>query len=105
MFAGIVLIAAFVFCCFPSDSVLASEKPPFTDYCQRLEQEVQGRKHGFLAAGAFNATMAHEPRHVEQYLEAAAIVFGEIREATERGDVMARIGGQPKHTMFARLTN
>lgn len=61
--------------------------------------------HGFLAAGAFNATMAHEPRHVEQYLEAAAIVFGEIREATERGDVMARIGGQPKHTMFARLTN
>lgn len=27
----------------------AHEKPPFTDYCQRLEQEVQGRKHGFLA--------------------------------------------------------
>ena len=27
----------------------ASEKPPFTDYCARLEQEVQGRKHGFLA--------------------------------------------------------
>lgn len=53
MFAGIVLIAAFVFCCFPSDSVLASEKPPFTDYCQRLEQEVQGRKHGFLAGGGF----------------------------------------------------
>ena len=51
MFAGIVLIAAFVFCCFPSDSVLAGEKQPFTDYCQRLEQEVQGRKHGFEAFG------------------------------------------------------
>ena len=27
----------------------ADQKPPFTDYCQRLEQEIQGRKHGFLA--------------------------------------------------------
>ena len=27
----------------------ASEKPTFTDYCQRLEQEIQGRKHGFMA--------------------------------------------------------
>jgi len=26
-----------------------AEAPPFTDYCERLEQEVQGRKHGFLA--------------------------------------------------------
>ena len=30
----------------------AEEKPPFTDYCQRLEQEIQGRKHGFLAGNA-----------------------------------------------------
>ena len=30
-------------------AVLASEKPPATDYCQRLEHEIQGRKHGFLA--------------------------------------------------------
>ena len=30
-------------------NILATEKPPFTDYCQRLEQEIQGRKHGFLA--------------------------------------------------------
>lgn len=28
---------------------IADQKPPFTDYCQRLEQEIQGRKHGFLA--------------------------------------------------------
>ena len=27
----------------------AEEKPGFTDYCKRLEQEIQGRKHGFLA--------------------------------------------------------
>lgn len=40
----------------------ADEKPPFTDYCQRLEQEIQGRKHGFLAGnktyyvGGFHAS-------------------------------------------------
>lgn len=40
----------------------AEEKPPFTDYCQRLEQEIQGRKHGFLAGnvtyyvGGFHAS-------------------------------------------------
>ncbi|MDB4618362.1 hypothetical protein OAG53_01675, partial [Akkermansiaceae bacterium] len=27
----------------------ANEKPPFHDYCAQLEQEIQGRKHGFLA--------------------------------------------------------
>lgn len=26
-----------------------AEKPAFEDYCERLEQEIQGRKHGFLA--------------------------------------------------------
>ena len=40
----------------------ASEKPKFTDYCQRLEQEIQGRKHGFMAGnltyyvGGFHAS-------------------------------------------------
>ncbi|NNE92453.1 MAG: hypothetical protein HKN23_12460 [Verrucomicrobiales bacterium] len=40
----------------------ADEKPPFTDYCERLEQEIQGRKHGFLAGnvtyyvGGFHAS-------------------------------------------------
>lgn len=27
----------------------ASEQPPFVDYCAAIEQEIQGRKHGFLA--------------------------------------------------------
>lgn len=26
-----------------------AEAPPFTDYCQRLHQKIQGKKHGFLA--------------------------------------------------------
>jgi len=38
------------------------EAPPFTDYCQRLQQEIQGKKHGFLAGnvtyyvGGFHAS-------------------------------------------------
>ena len=39
-----------------------AEAPPFTDYCRRLQQEVQGKKHGFLAGnvtyyiGGFHAS-------------------------------------------------
>ena len=42
----------------------ASERPAFVDYCKRLEQEIQGRKHGFLAGnvtyyvGGFHASWA-----------------------------------------------
>lgn len=38
------------------------EQPPFTDYCERLDHEIQGRKHGFLAGnvtyyvGGFHAS-------------------------------------------------
>ncbi|MEN8774614.1 MAG: hypothetical protein ABF379_03815 [Akkermansiaceae bacterium] len=32
-----------------SSFLQADEKPKLTDYCERLEQEIQGRKHGFLA--------------------------------------------------------
>ena len=39
-----------------------AEAPAFTDYCQRLQQEIQGKKHGFLAGnvtyyvGGFHAS-------------------------------------------------
>jgi hypothetical protein len=42
--------------------VHADQKPEFTDYCKRIEQEIQGRKHGFLAGnlsyyvGGFHAS-------------------------------------------------
>ncbi len=35
--------------CFFGGCVVADEKPPAFDYCKQLEQEIQGRKHGFLA--------------------------------------------------------
>lgn len=43
-----VLISAVLVLRFTTNDTLA-EAPPFSDYCQRLQQEVQGKKHGFLA--------------------------------------------------------
>jgi glutamate-1-semialdehyde 2,1-aminomutase len=61
--------------------------------------------HGFMAAGLFAATLAHQARHVQAYLSKADIVFAELAESIEKGDVLERIDGQVKHTMFARLTD
>lgn len=61
-------------------------------------------ERGFLAAGGFYPSLAHEPRHVEAFLAAAAPVFAELREALERGDAVQRLGGAVKHSGFARLT-
>lgn len=60
--------------------------------------------HGFLAAGGFSPTLAHEPAHVEAFVAAADQVFPELADAVERGDVHSRINGLEKHTTFARLT-
>jgi glutamate-1-semialdehyde 2,1-aminomutase len=61
-------------------------------------------KHGYLAAGAFNASLAHEPRHVTAYLSALDEVFAELSDAIADGNISKRIGGPVKHTGFARLT-
>ncbi|MCB1063315.1 MAG: aminotransferase class III-fold pyridoxal phosphate-dependent enzyme [Verrucomicrobiae bacterium] len=61
-------------------------------------------KRGFLAAGGFNAMLAHEPRHVAAYLAALDEVFAELADAIRSGDIADRIGGPVKHTGFARLT-
>ncbi|MEM7475599.1 MAG: glycosyl hydrolase family 65 protein [Planctomycetota bacterium] len=59
------VFCSFFFCCsllpFNNRNCCAQE-PAFADYCQRLEQEIQGRKHGFLAGnvtyyvGGFHAS-------------------------------------------------
>ncbi len=61
-------------------------------------------QQGFLAGGAFNAMLAHEPRHVAAYLDALDDVFTELADAIRDGDIARRIGGPVKHTGFARLT-
>ncbi|QDU95591.1 aminotransferase class III-fold pyridoxal phosphate-dependent enzyme [Lignipirellula cremea] len=60
---------------------------------------------GFLAAGAFHPTLAHQPHHVERALAAADGVFAELRQALDQGDLLQRIGHRPRHTGFARLTD
>lgn len=81
----------------------ANQKPPFTDYCQKLEQEIQGRKHGFLAGnvcyyvGGFHASwhpmedetigLTH-PFHHDLRARGAALVDSELvgPENTGRGN-------------------
>jgi glutamate-1-semialdehyde 2,1-aminomutase len=58
---------------------------------------------GFLASSALNPTWAHQPRHVDAYIQAAESVFQEITEALEKNDIEQRINHKPKHTGFARL--
>ncbi|MFZ9092010.1 MAG: hypothetical protein ACO3FE_18200, partial [Planctomycetaceae bacterium] len=56
------VVIASVFIATLCTSVVIAEAPPFTDYCQRLQQQIQGRKHGFLAGnvsyyvGGFHAS-------------------------------------------------
>jgi hypothetical protein len=56
------VVIASVFISTLGTSVVHGEAPPFTDYCQRLQQQIQGRKHGFLAGnvsyyvGGFHAS-------------------------------------------------
>jgi glutamate-1-semialdehyde 2,1-aminomutase len=61
-------------------------------------------KRGFLAGAAFNATLAHETRHVTDYLAALDEVFTELATAIAAGNVADRIGGPAKHSGFTRLT-
>jgi glutamate-1-semialdehyde 2,1-aminomutase len=59
---------------------------------------------GYLAAGGFNATLAHQPQHVTRYLEALDDVFADLRTAIDNDNIAESIGGPIKHTGFARLT-
>jgi glutamate-1-semialdehyde aminotransferase len=65
-------------------------------------QEMLAR--GFLAAGAFYPTFAHQPGVVADYLEAVDAVFGFLREQLDRGTVIAALHGQVAQSGFARLT-
>lgn len=59
---------------------------------------------GFLTGGGFYPSMAHEPRHVEAYLDAAEGAFAELAQALQHNDLHARLAGRVRHTGFARLT-
>ena len=86
----------------PEAALLAFEHPESPALTTLMT--VRMLKHGFLAGGAFNATLAHEPRHVEAYLAALDEVFAELAIAIDNNDIEQRIGGPVKHSSFARLT-
>ena len=57
-----ILSTTFCLALFFWSTAAADEKPPYTDYCARLEHEIQNRKHGFLSGnityyvGGFHAS-------------------------------------------------
>ena len=58
---------------------------------------------GYLVAGEFYPTLAHQEKHVEQFVKACEPVFQELGKAIQKGDIESRIGGPVKHTGFRRL--
>jgi len=83
-------------------AILAFEHPDAAAITTLMTAEML--KRGYLVGGSFNATFAHESRHVEAYLESLDEVFVMIVDAIAKGVVEEMIGGPVKHSGFARLT-
>ncbi len=86
----------------PEMALLSFEHPDSTALITLMT--VRMLRHRFLAGGAFNAMLAHEPWHVAAYLDALDDVFAELAAAIREDDVLQRIGGLVKQTGFTRLT-
>jgi glutamate-1-semialdehyde aminotransferase len=59
---------------------------------------------GFLATNAFYVTYAHQPCHVEAYLQGVEEAFAVIAGAISRNDVAHLLKGPVAHAGFRRLT-
>ena len=59
---------------------------------------------GFLASTSFYATYAHQPYHLDSYLQSVNEVFGIVAQAIEQHNIRQRLRGPIKHTGFQRLT-
>ncbi|MAG92909.1 MAG: aminotransferase class III [Planctomycetaceae bacterium] len=60
--------------------------------------------HGILSGSGFYPSYAHSEQHVDRYLAAADVVFGELAEAIQKDDVRGRLTGDVRHSGFRRLT-
>ncbi len=58
---------------------------------------------GYLAFNQFKPSFAHQPSHVEAYLEAAAECFSVISDAVRQGNAATLLKGPPAHRGFYRL--
>jgi glutamate-1-semialdehyde 2,1-aminomutase len=61
-------------------------------------------ERGYLAAGGFYPTCAHEPAVVADYLKAVDDVFAFLRQKLDQGGVHAALHGPIAQSGFARLT-
>ncbi|MFV2065519.1 MAG: aminotransferase class III-fold pyridoxal phosphate-dependent enzyme [Pirellulales bacterium] len=59
---------------------------------------------GYLVGSGFYPSLAHTEAHVAGCIDAADPVFAELADALQQGDLRQRIGGQVRHSGFARLT-
>jgi glutamate-1-semialdehyde aminotransferase len=64
---------------------------------------VRMMERGILAGSSFYASLAHQPSHVAQYLEAADPIYAELAAAIEADDIESRIGGLVRNSGFTRL--
>jgi glutamate-1-semialdehyde 2,1-aminomutase len=87
---------------YPALTTLAFEHPESAALMTLFT--VKMLAHGFLAGSTFYPTLAHQERHVDQFLAACEDVFGDVADSSQCGNVNERIGGQIKQSGFARLT-
>jgi len=59
---------------------------------------------GFLASNVYYAMLAHTQEHVRVYLQELDEAFGEIKRASENGELERKLAGKPAATGFQRLT-
>jgi len=58
---------------------------------------------GFLASNLFYAMYAHTEEHVQNYLKATDIAFGEIARSLEQSDIDKKLIGKPSSVGFKRI--
>jgi glutamate-1-semialdehyde 2,1-aminomutase len=58
---------------------------------------------GFLASAQFYASYAHQPAHIDAYLQAVGETFERIAAAKKAGNVAEQLNGPVKHSGFQRL--
>lgn len=58
---------------------------------------------GFLASTLFYAMYAHQTEHVERYLKAVDVIFSEIADLNQKGNLEKHLKGKPASSGFKRL--
>jgi glutamate-1-semialdehyde 2,1-aminomutase len=60
-------------------------------------------ERGYLAHNQFKPSFAHQPEHIEAYLQAVREVFAILAESLKSGDTASRLLGPPARRGFYRL--